>query len=191
MKRTMLLSAALIFVIAPQGQAAQRYEAEGLVLKVDHLHNALLISCGDIPGYMNAATKQFGVRDAEELSGVDVGSMVEFTVVVEKERSHVENIRLHRYESVEQDPLTARRLRMLASIVNPAAAPQTLHIGEQVPIFCCSIRTDRTSRLRSFPEKSWPSRSPTRTVRCRAFVFASPTVSANCKSVLQNNSGAN
>src|ERR1700674_2004574 len=123
MKRTVLLAAVLMFFSAP-GWAVRRYDAKGLVLKVDKPHNSLLISCEKIPDYMDAMTMSFAVRDLRQLGGLDAGAMVEFTLVVDQASTYIERIRVHRYESVEQDPLGARRLKLMAGIVNVPLAQQ-------------------------------------------------------------------
>ena len=48
-----------------------------------------------------------------ELDGLAPGAIVTFTPFVSQEPAHAERVRVVRYESVEQDPLTARRLRLL------------------------------------------------------------------------------
>ena len=62
--------------------AAQRYSAKGLVLKVDRSMRALVVSCQDIPGYMDAMVMPFTVREAKALDGLAPGMVVEFTLVV-------------------------------------------------------------------------------------------------------------
>ena len=52
------------------------------------------------------------------------GNMIEFTLVVTKTSSYLESVHIHQYESIEQDPLAARRLKLVAWFVDPASAPR-------------------------------------------------------------------
>jgi protein SCO1 len=79
-------------------------------------------------------TMPFEVREAKELEGLTPGTMVDFTLVVDGESSYAEHVQIRAYESVEQDPLTARRLKLLNHLSNPAASKQ-LAIGQRVPDF--------------------------------------------------------
>jgi len=125
---TVLLSAIPCF-------AGQQYSASGLVLKVDAAHKSLLVSCDSIPGFMQAMTMPFEVREVKELDGLVPGAVVGFTLVVDAGSSYAEHIQIRPYGSVEQDPLTARRLKLLNRITNPDASAKTLAIGATVPDF--------------------------------------------------------
>jgi hypothetical protein len=50
------------------------------------------------------------------------GMMLEFALIVAKERTYAEDIRVRRYQSGEQDPLTAQRLKLLERLNAAAAA---------------------------------------------------------------------
>ena len=66
--RAMLLLMTLL--LAGYGRAAQRYPAKGLVLNVDRPNRTLVVSCQDIPGYMDAMVMPFTVREAKTLGGL-------------------------------------------------------------------------------------------------------------------------
>ncbi len=119
----MLLLAALSLA------AAKRYPVTGIVLKVDPSQHSVDISHGAIPGYMEAMVMSYSVPDNRELASLKAGAYVDFTLVVEKERSHIERIRIHRYESSEREPLLARRLKLLE------APHATVKPGDAVPDF--------------------------------------------------------
>ena len=128
--------------------AGERYPVTGMVLSVDPAARTFVASIERIPGFMEAMAMPFRVSDAGSLTGLAPGAVVEFTLVVEKDASHAEGIRIRRFQSVEQDPLTARRLSALTRVargraVNPVAA------GQPVPDF---ILTDQTSRRVSLSE---------------------------------------
>lgn len=106
-----------------------------MVLKVDQPHKTVLVSCDNIPGFMEAMAMPFDVHDAKELDGLSPGKMVSFTLVVDGSNSYVEHVQVRPYETTEQDPLTARRLKLLNRINNPNAPSKMLAIGQTVPDF--------------------------------------------------------
>jgi protein SCO1 len=124
-----------ILALATSAFAAEQHAATGMVLKIDAPHKSFVVSCQAIPGFMEAMTMPFDVRDAKELEGLAPGNMVDFTLVVDGGDSYVEHVHVRPYESVEQDPMTARRLKLLNRLSNPATAPKQLAIGERVPDF--------------------------------------------------------
>ena len=134
MMRPLRLVAALLLAVYP-ALAAQEYSVSGMVLKVDRAHNRFTASIHAIPGYMQAMTMPFEVRQSKDLDGLVPGAAVEFTLVVSQSSSHAERIRVLRYQSVEQDPLAANRLKLLNQIATGAAPRKSLAIGETVPEF--------------------------------------------------------
>jgi protein SCO1/2 len=113
--------------------AAQEYAVTGLVLKVDPAHGAFTVSCNRIPGYMDAMVMTFPVRKPESLNGIQSSAIVEFVLHVDDKSSYAENIRARSFESVEQEPQEAERLKLLQSIANPGAYVTPLAIGDAVP----------------------------------------------------------
>jgi protein SCO1 len=152
MKKTVLVGALLLFCSAP-GWAARHYDAKGLVLKVDKRHSSLVVSCEKIPGFMEAMAMSFPVRDPKELGGLAAGTMVEFSLVVAGDSSYIEKIHIHRYESVEQDPLGARRLKLMAEFVSGSSAQQELKTGDHVPDFSLIDQNRQTVALSQFSGK--------------------------------------
>jgi len=115
---------------------AKQYPATGMVLKVDSPHKTMLVSCQTIPGFMEAMTMPFTVHDAKDLNGLTPGVVVQFDLVVEKESSYAEHVHIKPYQSAEQDPFTAQRLKLLDRITNRSgAASKPLSPGELVPDF--------------------------------------------------------
>ncbi|HZQ69273.1 MAG TPA: SCO family protein [Terriglobales bacterium] len=151
-QRLLLVMMAGVFA-ASHGWAAQRYAAKGLVLKVDKTHSSLLISCEEIPDYMEAMAMPFTVHNAKELDGLIPGTMIEFTLVVDGNLSYVEGIRIHRYEGVEQDPLGARRLKLIAGIAGGTKSGGELRVGEPVPDFSLVDQNRRNVTLAQFSGK--------------------------------------
>jgi len=134
--RSTVLAITTLFLVTGSGWATQQYDASGMVLKVDQAHNRFVVSCQAIPGFMDAMTMPFEVRTPNELDGIGPGAMVEFTLVVGRETSFAENIKVRRYEGVEQDPLTARRLKLLNQLSDPkSSAVKPLTVGQTIPNF--------------------------------------------------------
>lgn len=113
--------------------ADTRYPVRGMVLRVDPAARTLVVSHEAIAGYMEAMTMPFEVRDAAALRGLRAGAIVEFELVVGDSAAYVERIRVRRYESLEQDPLTASRLSVMKRAAGLAAKP--LAVGDRVPDF--------------------------------------------------------
>jgi protein SCO1 len=127
--------------------AATRYPVTGIVLKVDRQHRSFDASCAAIPGYMEAMAMPYSVLDDHELTDLKPGAYVDFTLVVEKERSYAEGIRIHRYESSEREPLLARRLQLLE------APHATVKPGDAVPDFTLTDQTGRRVALSQWAGK--------------------------------------
>lgn len=133
-------------------QAAERYPVSGLVLRVDAAAGTFVASIDAIPGFMSAMTMPFTVSDRRVLVGVVPGAVVDFTLVVSASSSHVEGLRVRRYESIEQDPLAARRLSLLTQIATGQASG-ALAVGDPVPDFTLVDQRRRIVRLSQFRGK--------------------------------------
>jgi len=126
----------LAALIASTVLAQQKYSAKGLVLGIDKQHRIVTVSCESIPGYMDAMIMPIEVRDTKELDGLTRGAMIEFSLVVEKENSYAEGVHIRIFESLEADPLSARRLRLLDGVMDPSLSPErVLKVGEPAPDF--------------------------------------------------------
>lgn len=112
---------------------AQRYPASGLVLQVDAQHHSAIVSCKEIPGYMDARTMSLHVTNPAQLANVTPGTMIDFVLVTGKDAAYADSIRVHAYQGFEPDPSSARRLKLLAKAVRSPAKP--LAIGDAVPDF--------------------------------------------------------
>jgi protein SCO1 len=127
--------------------AANRYEVAGIILKVDPAHHSFVASCAAIPGYMEAMSMTYSVVDDKELVNLKPGAYVDFTLVVEKERSYAEGIRIHRFQSSEREPLLARRLQLLEP------ARDVVRPGQPVPDFTLTDQTGKRVALSQFAGK--------------------------------------
>jgi len=149
---SLLVVLALSLSVATTASAERRYSVKGLILKLDPAHNTMIVSTDAIPGFMEAMTMPYSVRDSNELDRLKPGTLIDFTLVVEKDSSYAETIRVHSYQGLEPDPLTARRLKLLNQVANPSAVKQ-LAIGEAVPDFALIDQNRRPIELSKFAGK--------------------------------------
>jgi protein SCO1 len=149
MKPGTALMLVLLLLAAIPASAAETHAMSGLVLKVDAAHKSMTVSCKSVPGYMDAMTMPFEVRDAKMLDGINPGANIDFTLVVNGDSSYAENIRAHRYENLEQEPLEARRLSIVSKLANPATAASVLSAQQAVPDFTL---TDQARNKVAFSE---------------------------------------
>lgn len=144
-----------LLALMPIGMAAQRPPARhamrGMVMKVDAAHMTVIVSHDSVPGVMPAMTMPFEVREPRELTTLVPGAIVSFTLVVAKESAHIEDVRTIRYESVEKDPLTARRLRLLQEVTG--ATVTSLTVGQAVPDFTLTDQVQTRVSLSQFRGK--------------------------------------
>lgn len=156
MIRRSALAACLVAALAMTSTrgllADTRYPVTGMVLTVDRARHTFTASIDAIPGFMAAMAMPFTVQDDTELAALAPGAIVAFTLVVGTSASHAEGVRVTRYESVEQDPLAARRLSLLTQIasgtlVNPVAS------GAAVPDFALIDQQRRRVTLSQFRGK--------------------------------------
>ena len=136
----------LLVLTGPSALRAEEHAVTGLVLKVNRAANSFTASIQEIPGYMAAMTMPFDVREARELDDLVPGAMVEFALVVAQGSSYAERVRILRYQGVEQDPLTASRLKLLNEIV-AGTAVRPLAIGQRVPDFRLTDQRRRSVTL--------------------------------------------
>lgn len=134
---------ALLLLCAIPASAVTKYSARGLVLKVDTTHQTFVVSCESIPGYMDAMVMPYPVRDSKEMKELVPGAIIDFTLVVEKRTAYAENLHVRKYQSVEQDPETTRRLNLLEGAFG-SPARKALEVGQTVPDF---VLTDQERRL--------------------------------------------
>lgn len=127
--------------------AEQRYPAQGLVLDIDYSRNTLVVSCQAIAGFMDAMVMPLSVRDTKSLPAVRRGALIDFDLVVGKDSSRAENIRVRKYAAIEREPSKARRLQGLEEDLRGPA--HLIAVGEPVPDFSL---TDQSKRLVHFSQ---------------------------------------
>jgi len=148
MKRVLLL-----VCLPALAAAAERYPVTGLILSIDQAHRSFTASCTEIPGYMKAMVMPFPVREAKALTDLKPSMFVDFTLVVEKDYSYAENVRVHEYENLAQEPLLVRRLQLLARLDKANPLAPTLEIGQLVPDFTLTDQTGQRVSLSRFKGK--------------------------------------
>jgi protein SCO1/2 len=131
--------------------AEQRYEASGVVLSVDASHQTMTVSGHEIPGFMGAMVMSYNVPDIKALKSITRGTLIDFTLVVGKDASHAENVRVRRYESTEREPSKSRRLQAFDEALR-GPVPR-LAVGQSVPDFHLSDQQKRAIHFRQFAGK--------------------------------------
>jgi protein SCO1/2 len=149
---TLVATLLTLLLSAPAQATARRYAVSGMILDVDPPQRAFVASIQRIPGFMDAMTMRFTVADAKDLEGLVPGAIVDFTLIVDPAASHAQAIKVRRYESVEQDPLAARRLALMKKIASgrPATA---VNVGAEVPDFTLTDHKSRRVSLSQFRGK--------------------------------------
>jgi protein SCO1 len=139
------------FCITRLHAAEKEYTVKGMVVRADAARRSFVVSHEKIVGLMDSMIMPFDVRDAKDLAGVVPGSVVEFTLVVGDKSAYATKIKIHRYQSVEQDPRTARRLAVMRQMAGLAVKP--LEVGARVPDFTLIDQTRQPVRLSSLAGK--------------------------------------
>lgn len=153
MKRCIPLIVLLLLAVA-QSWGAEQHAVTGMVLKVDRPNQTMIVSCESIPGYMEAMTMPFPVRDAKALDTLQPGATVEFTWIVDKDSSYADNVHVRPYDNLELDPSQARRLKLLERMVAPTApGAGAVAIGQPVPDFALTDQNRQRVALSQFSGK--------------------------------------
>jgi protein SCO1/2 len=134
--RTGLLALAVLCAPVFALGASQKYQVSGMLLAADPTQHTITVSCKEIPGYMDAMVMSFPVHGSTWPDGLKPGASLEFTLIVEKDDSYAENVRVQPFESLELDPTEARRLKLVEN-ANSSHPPSkdVIQPGEAVPDF--------------------------------------------------------
>ncbi|HEX4487609.1 MAG TPA: SCO family protein [Terriglobales bacterium] len=125
--------------------AEQSHKVSGLVLKVDQEHRSVTVSCDAVPNYMEAMVMTFQVRTTEDLNEVAVGKHIELQV--NEKFSYADHVRVVDFESTEQEPQEAQRLKLLQGLANPDATTPPLALGSPVPDFAFTDQAQQSVAL--------------------------------------------
>ena len=137
-----LLCGALTAAVAAQDK---RYAVRGMVLRVDPATRSFVVSHEAIDGLMSAMIMPFEVREARELTPLAPGALVDFALVVGSQAGYATDIRVRKYQTAEQDPLTARRLALLKKAAGRSVPP--LAAGQAVPDFTLTDQAGQPVRF--------------------------------------------
>jgi protein SCO1/2 len=149
-----ILPTLLLFCSVPLGCPAEQHPAFGVVLQVDGGHRSMRVSCHEIPGYMDAMAMEFPVRNAKDLDGLQPGTLIDFTLVVEKASVYAAGIRIHQFQRTDPEPMAVRQLNLLDGLVGSGSdAAKMLEIGQRVPDFSLVDQSSQSVSLSSFTGK--------------------------------------
>jgi protein SCO1 len=102
---------------------AAKYQARGVVLKVDPGSSTLTVSHDEIPGYMGAMVMPFTVRDAGAIADVRPGDRIAFRLNVRNDRTHIDRLQL--LSAAPADP----------GLLQTPAVSTLVKLGEPMPDF--------------------------------------------------------
>jgi protein SCO1/2 len=127
---------ALLLCGAPSAMAEQRYSASGLVLEISNPHR-FVVSCKEIPGFMDAMVMPFEVRESADWKSVRPGMLVDFTLFVNDGVPYAEKIKVHEFDSPDQRPLEVHMLQMIGGAFGTASDTEQkmLAVDQKVPDF--------------------------------------------------------
>ena len=147
-----MIPIAVLLAVAHACLAAERHTASGMVISIDAPKQTVVISHESIAGYMEAMAMPFHVKDAASLKGLAPGEKVEFTLVVDKDSSWLEQLHAVEFWSPERDPEQAHRLGLIESIVGKRQGSQVA-VGQTVPDFTLAGWGNRQTSLSQFSGK--------------------------------------
>lgn len=139
------------FCIASVHAADREFTVKGMVLRADPANRSFVVSHEKIVGLMDSMIMPFDVHQTKDLAGVVPGAIVEFTLVVGDKSAYATKIKIQRYQSIEQDPRTARRLAVMKKMAGLAEKP--LDVGAHVPDFTLIDHTKQPVRLSALAGK--------------------------------------
>lgn len=110
----------------------RRYELEGKIVGVDAGAKKLTVAHKDIPGFMNAMTMDFKVRDANVFSYARKGDQISAILVMDPDGSYLDDVVI-----VQNTPDSG-------ASTSPVHLPQ---VGDQVPDFTFTNQSGKKDKL--------------------------------------------
>lgn len=93
MKRALLIASGIVAVMiltaCSKQPQEQHYQLEGTVVTIDTGHGEIMVDHKAIPGFMQAMTMPYGVKDEHELATVKVGDRIVADLVVDRANDRV------------------------------------------------------------------------------------------------------
>ena len=133
---------ALLLMASVGCNRTRRYPLQGQVIAKDAASNEITVNHGDIPGFMEAMTMPYRVKDPAILREVQPGDKIAAEVVVGSDRSDywLADVRITDESGRSQ--------------VKPPTAPQMLMPGERVPDFALVNQDGRKIHFSDFAGKA-------------------------------------
>jgi len=144
---------ALSLLTGPAALATQRYPAFGVVLKVDP-PRTIVVSCAEIPHFMDAMEMTFAVADPADLAPLRQGMLIDFTLVADPAAPSAEHIRIHHYTNPDAEPLAVKRMELLSKVLTPDSDKELLAVGQPVPDFALTDQYGQPVKLSEFSGKT-------------------------------------
>jgi len=127
---------------AAQSAAAQRFELRGVIRQVDAARREVTVEHEAVPGYMDAMTMSFPVRDDPQVFEiVNPGDRIEAKLVVDGEKYWLEEILTKGFV-----PTPAAGATGAGAAVTPEPN-RGVGVGDAVPDFALTDQTGKTVRL--------------------------------------------
>ena len=145
--RTLVRASVALAVVAAGavvlGARRQAQVVTGMVVEVKASERQIVVSHDPVPGVMPAMIMPFDLRSDTQLRGLTPGTTVSFTLRMNADAAYADDLRVIQYQSVEQDPLTVRRLRLLRS----EQAARRLELRQAMPDFTLTNQAGRRVSL--------------------------------------------
>lgn len=123
------------------------YQVKGVVEKVEADGKSVMISHEKIPGYMDAMTMSFDVKDAKELIGLSEGDIITFRMLVNDDEGWID--RVQKIGRKGSEPPKPRR-----DEVRKAPIVEPLNIGDAVPDYRFTNQFNQPISLSQFRGKA-------------------------------------
>lgn len=96
--------AVVFLLVACQRPPERRYDLMGTVVSVEPQHKLVTIKHEDIPGYMNAMTMPFSLKDEWVYKVIAAGDQIQAQLVVQGDRSWLEQVSISRPTPPGEEP---------------------------------------------------------------------------------------
>src|SRR5437016_4268342 len=100
------------------------FQVKGVVIELKPKQNTVKIRHEEIPGYMQAMTMEFDVKNTNELGGLEPGNSVSFRMIVSDKEGWIDQIR--KLSSVPTNSLPTTPLRIMRDV-------EPLKVGDPLP----------------------------------------------------------
>lgn len=124
----MLAAAIGISVVARGGDSpqAETYQTKGVIRSVKTNENSVVIAHEEIPGYMEAMTMPFSVKDPKEISGLKPGDTVTFRLNVNETEGWIDRL-------VKVDTIVTNTVSPAEETFHISPMVDELKVGDKVP----------------------------------------------------------